>query len=367
MLMDTLRADWTARGTSARVSALPEFANGALILGAGTKLAEARGERRDEAAESERAVALVSVAIGRPLDASAAAHARRALAKAHEGDAALALTHLALAGVGCLTEPREDARRLFIADGLMKAGVPPATILAVLADAPSPDALDRAYNPKEPRVPAGNGRPSGRWTSGDWSDEGADEKGAEAPNPSPKSPADRETGVQIADASPNFAQYLNPVGEAQAANWDDVSGKPPNTRHDVGVALTVQRYRDNGFIILSEGPVAVTVPGFATPRIYDCLVLDPGTGRVIADEEKTTIYDVIFLKEEQVAKDVAIDRFGGFAPGLGGGIRVDRVAYSAHCFGCRLIDLRPLRLWDELQRAGINIWFEYLPDRPDYH
>ena len=123
MLVETLRADWAARATNARVSALPEFANGALTLGAGTKLAEARPNSRDDAAEGERAVAPVSVAIGRPLDASAATHVRRALVKAREGDAPLALTHLALAGVGRLDDPREDARRLFIADGLMKAGM----------------------------------------------------------------------------------------------------------------------------------------------------------------------------------------------------------------------------------------------------
>ena len=103
MLVETLRADWTARATNARVRALPEFENGALALGAGTKLAEVRGDRRDEATEGERAVALVSVALGRPLDASSATHVRRALAKAREGDAPLALTHLALAGAGRLT------------------------------------------------------------------------------------------------------------------------------------------------------------------------------------------------------------------------------------------------------------------------
>jgi hypothetical protein len=72
MLVETLRADWTARGTNARVRALPEFDDGALTLGAGTKIAEARGVSRNEAADSERAVALVSVAIGRPLEASTA-------------------------------------------------------------------------------------------------------------------------------------------------------------------------------------------------------------------------------------------------------------------------------------------------------
>ena len=85
MLLETLRADWSARATNARVAPLPAFSGGALTLGAGTNLAEARADRCDEAAEDERAVALVSVAIGRPLDASAATHVRRALAKACEG------------------------------------------------------------------------------------------------------------------------------------------------------------------------------------------------------------------------------------------------------------------------------------------
>jgi hypothetical protein len=195
MLVETLRADWTARGTKARVRAFPEFDGGALTLGAGTQLADASDAPRDEAAEGERAVALVSVAVGRPLDASASMHVRRALFKAREGDAPLALTHLALAGAGRLTEPRDDARRLFIADGLMKAGVPPATILAALADAP-PDAFDRAYNPDQPRVPAGNGRSSGQWTSGDEAGEANNDRPAQA------------SGVQVADASSTRGQEV---------------------------------------------------------------------------------------------------------------------------------------------------------------
>jgi hypothetical protein len=112
MLVEALRADWTRARANARVRDLPEFEGGALTLGAGTILAEGHDARRDEAAEGERAVALGAVALGRQLDASAATHVRRALAKAREGDAPLALTHLALAGAGRLTEPRDDARRL---------------------------------------------------------------------------------------------------------------------------------------------------------------------------------------------------------------------------------------------------------------
>ncbi|MGA2492026.1 MAG: hypothetical protein ABSF67_03645 [Roseiarcus sp.] len=189
MLLETLRADWAARATHARVSALPEFAAGALTLGAGTQLAEARADRRDAAAEGERAVALVSVALGRPLDASAATHVRRALARARAGDAPLALTPLALAGAGRLTEPHEDARRLFVADGLMKAGVSPSTIVAALGAPLTQSDLDRAYNPDQPRVPAGNGRESGQWTSGDSAAEASGDRSA------------RAAGDQVADSS----------------------------------------------------------------------------------------------------------------------------------------------------------------------
>ena len=101
----------------------------------------------------------------------------------------LALTHLALAGAGRLTEPREDARRLFIADGLMKGGVSPSTIIAALGEPPAQNDLERAYNPDQPRVPAGNGRPSGQWTSGDSAAEVSGDRSA------------RAAGDQVADSS----------------------------------------------------------------------------------------------------------------------------------------------------------------------
>jgi hypothetical protein len=146
MLLQTLRADWDARRTNVRIAPLPEFIGGVLTIGAGTKLSSLSAQNRE--AEADRAIALLSVALGRPLEATAAAHARRALDKARDGDVPLALIHLALAGVGRLDDPREDARRLSIADGLMKGGVAPSVIIAALGDAASPsNELNRAYNP----------------------------------------------------------------------------------------------------------------------------------------------------------------------------------------------------------------------------
>ncbi len=329
MLVETLCADWSARGTNARVCALPEFTKGALTLGAGTKIADPRADRGDEAAQGERAIALVAVAIGRPLDASASTHVRRALAKAREGDAALALTHLALAGAGRLTEPREDARRLFIADGLMKAGVPPRTILEALRGMPAPADLDRAYNPDQPRVPAGNGRPSGQWTSGDWAEDDAADDAASSPSAPDRTAGNTSTGVQIADSSNDWAQYLNPVGAAEAAEGakPPFNRRGPNNQHDQGVAKAIAWYRAHGYTIVSEDAFAVYVPGFSTPRIYDFGVQDP-SGKIWGAEIKTTKFDTIFLNPMQVFKDVALYASnGGSAPSLKSGDLVTGVMY----------------------------------------
>jgi hypothetical protein len=360
MLLQTLRADWTARGANARVSALPEIENGALTLGAGTNLAEARVDRRDEAAEAERAVSLVSVALGRPLDASAAKHVRRAVAKAREGDAPLALTHLALAGVGRLTEPREDARRLFIADGLMKAGVAPRTILELLGAPPAPTDLNRAYNPDQPRVPAGSGRPSGQWTSGDWGDETgeADDAATSAPNAGASSGAG---GVQIADASDDWYRYLNPISPAEAAGrgGPPFNGPGPLAQHQEGVKQALQDYQAHGFVVVADQATAVIIPGFATPRFYDFIVFDPIDKVYIGVEVKTTMYDTIFFDRSQVDKDLAVYVTGGEIPKLGE--QVTEVAYEAYCTRCPYINLRTVWLFLRLWSAGVEVHLHPYP------
>jgi hypothetical protein len=46
-------------------------------------------------------------------------HIQRALEKKRDGKVTLALVHLAVSGVAKLRDPKEDARRLFLADALM--------------------------------------------------------------------------------------------------------------------------------------------------------------------------------------------------------------------------------------------------------
>ena len=116
-------------------------------------------------------------------------HIQCALEKKRDGDLVLALIHLALSGVAKLRDPKEDARRLFLADALMSEGVDPSVIVKGLGFDPSPpdEALDK-YSPDQPRVPAGD-PDGGQWTSGDW--EGG----------SSGSPSRRTSGVPVAHAS----------------------------------------------------------------------------------------------------------------------------------------------------------------------
>jgi len=85
--------------------------------------------------------------------------------------------HLALSGEARLEQPETDAHRLFLADGLLKAGVDPEAILKALDLGASALELLNRYSPDQPRVPAGSGRTSGQWAPSD----GSAPTGAESP------------------------------------------------------------------------------------------------------------------------------------------------------------------------------------------
>jgi hypothetical protein len=89
--------------------------------------------------------------------------------------------HLALSGLARLQRPEADARRLFFADLLFDAAA--ADQLAKAAS--EPGALAK-YSPDQPRVAAGNGRISGRWTNA--GDSGGTSQGAEQKRPPHRAP-----------------------------------------------------------------------------------------------------------------------------------------------------------------------------------
>lgn len=167
MLDKRLREAWHARERDVPISAELNFTRDGLVLGAGTVIVSADGPRLLKSLDGEeaRVLALLSAAYGKAVPPSVLGNIRRAVEAWRTGDDCLAYVHLAHARLGELTHPRDAAQRLVIVDAFLNAGGGPRTIFQALKVGRSYiDALEKDYNPNEPRVPAGSGRTSGEWT-----------------------------------------------------------------------------------------------------------------------------------------------------------------------------------------------------------
>jgi hypothetical protein len=143
------------------------FSPDGLALGAGTILLPAVGPRRlaDLQGEEARLLTLLAATYGKAISPSVLGGIERAAKCWHEGDDMAALDHLVDAGLPPPVDQAEEARRLFVTDAFIKAGTHPLAILQMLGlDAAYVEIVAKLYNPLEPRVPAGNGVFSGRWT-----------------------------------------------------------------------------------------------------------------------------------------------------------------------------------------------------------
>lgn len=345
MPVEALRKQWDASSAQAPLHCAMTFVGGNLVLGAETKLAAAESDLPPEegdasAANDARIVALLSAAYRRSIAPSTLTHIHRALIKQSEGNATLALVHLAMTGLPKLATPKEDARRLFMADGLIAADVAPRIILQALElNDPSLDDLERGYNPNQPRVPAGSGRESGQWTSGDTGD----------------APPTDAAGASTGESS-------NPVGGAEPAETKKpaFNGREPNDQHQRRVEEAQADYVARGFTIASASPVSVNIPGFPGPRIYDFVARDPVTNEYIGVEVKTTQYDAIYLNASQVDKDAALLKAQGvLVPSLRA--KITLVAYETYCGGCWYINLRTAYLVAKLLSAGATIKYHPFP------
>jgi hypothetical protein len=163
-----LRKDWCAHAHAKPFYPYPYICDDGLFLGAGTRIA-AMGEDRDgrpcleTEGEEERILALLSLAYGKPIAPSAVKYVERASLQWGRGEKAIAHFELAFARLPRF-DARDDGFPLFCADRLFKQGVPPRWLMRYRGiDAGQLDLLKR-YNPAEPRVPAGSGIESGRWT-----------------------------------------------------------------------------------------------------------------------------------------------------------------------------------------------------------
>ncbi len=162
--------------------------------------------------------ARLAAAHGHAIGALPLRHVRRAI---ESGDKPLALTHLALSGLAKLANPKADARRLFVADALIRSGVDSAIIVKALG--PSPETLDK-YNSDQPRVAAGN-PDGGQWTRGD-------SVGA-TPSWSTKEPI----SVQVADASHTRGREVVNDAASETSASQSESAPAPVAGNDQPVEL----------------------------------------------------------------------------------------------------------------------------------
>ena len=155
---------WLAHRASHEIEPVMRFTDEGLVLGAGTILAPSAGSSRDISIDPSdpRLRALLTAAhIGEPR-ALALSHLQKAAERWREGDDALAAMHLTLSRLDRLAQPEADALRLFVAAALLDAEAVPTAIARSVSDGHAESGYLSKFDPNEPRVPAGSGRPSGQ-------------------------------------------------------------------------------------------------------------------------------------------------------------------------------------------------------------
>jgi hypothetical protein len=163
VLRDELETTWKALRATTLIDDTIRVGEARLTLGAGTALVADRDVAPDAVERGEqRLVALLTVAHRRPPSGPALAHVLKGYRRWLRGEDDLAAVHFAFSGLNRLRQPQTDAQRLFAADALLEAGLTPERLVRALDLTP---ADVEKYSPDQPRVPAGNGRPSGQWTA----------------------------------------------------------------------------------------------------------------------------------------------------------------------------------------------------------
>jgi hypothetical protein len=166
VLHEQLRNAWHARKRVVPISPVLNLTPEGLVLGAGTVMVPADGPRqlRSMRGQETRVLALLSAAYGNAIALSVLGNIERAAKAWSGGDDCLAYIHLAHAGLRELQDPYGSARRLFFVDEFLKAGTSPRAVFDAIGLGATYAAAAKAYNPAEPRVPAGSGSKSGQWT-----------------------------------------------------------------------------------------------------------------------------------------------------------------------------------------------------------
>jgi hypothetical protein len=231
VLEKQLRDDWHARERAVPIQPIMTFAPEGLVLGAGTILIPSEGPRRLRSLQGRQAhiLALLSAAYGRSIAPSVLGNIERAVKSWRDGDECLAYIHLAHSRLQVPSDVRTAAYRLFVAEHAMKAGVRTSAVFQALnIDRSYIDAVEKAYNPAQPRVPAGSGRTSGEWTDSEQTSgaAAATEAGAR----------DKVTGSSLARAPLPAASFL---GELTAAQLLELGAYASRLLGPAGAAVAV--------------------------------------------------------------------------------------------------------------------------------
>ena len=210
-----------------------------LTLGAGTRLVRMADGRMALDADGDRLLALLAVATGRAVPPAVPAASAAAAEHWRRGDKALANFRLIFAGLPQLADA-DDAHRLRRAAALLDDGMTPRTLLKAF-DHAATDFVRGRYDPDQPRVPAGNGRASGRWGDGSgggtndagWSDEADGETPTARAKPNVPAPQARIVPV-VADSP------FKPAGMAVVP----LAGKDPLDPQGLRTRLSPQEQQD---------------------------------------------------------------------------------------------------------------------------
>jgi len=181
---EALEARFEKRVRSRPIAYAAEIGDDGLVLGAGTLLARMTHDAFDApllAVEEDehRLLALLAAAHGRLAPPDALRHVKSASEYWLRGEKALANIRLAFAAIPRLDEP-SGAYRLFLAEELLDGGMSPSALMKGLGlDQQRRDLVK--FDPNQPRVPAGNGRNSGRWGSDGGTQDSATARGVPSP------------------------------------------------------------------------------------------------------------------------------------------------------------------------------------------
>ncbi len=234
---------WEARVGRGRFRPRLELDGGGLVLGAGTILVKSmRGVGRARLVLDDSFVmALLATAYERPIAPYVLQKIRRAAALWNEGEKVLAQIHLAYVDLPVCDEAATI--RLFLAEESIAAGVTPAELLT----AQGFDPAVAKYSPDQPRVPAGSGRESGRWTDGGWTSisfaDNLSTASRETPKPSatsPPKPAVVTAGLAD-EAARRLIQLLVEAGRRAARSFRLKQTKPK--KPDFGQRESEERER----------------------------------------------------------------------------------------------------------------------------